>query len=121
MSRPPGTGSGAYAFRPDDPEPCLGCKHRAKCETGFACDRFAQWVNTGRNDPALSPVPMRSMFEQLFLDAEQTGSDRRLVPAFQDDRNSVLTSERYGSTAGRKSTSAAAVAVTCQVRGAPRA
>jgi hypothetical protein len=68
MSRPPGTVSGGYAFRPDDPEPCIGCKHRARCETGFACDRFAQWVDAGRVDRELSPVPMRSIFERLFPD-----------------------------------------------------
>jgi hypothetical protein len=66
MSRPPGLVKGGYAFRPDDPEPCLGCKYRARCETGYACNRFAQWVNTGRNDPALSPVAIRSIFEQIF-------------------------------------------------------
>lgn len=85
--------TGAYAFRPDDPEPCLGCKNRAKCETGFACDRFAQWVHTGRDDRELSPVPMRRIFEKLFPDDEQTESDRSLVPALQDGRLIASLSE----------------------------
>jgi hypothetical protein len=86
MNRPPGLVKGGYAFRPDDPEPCLGCKHRAKCETGYACDRFSHWADTGRDDPPLSPVPMRSIFERLFPDDAQTSRDCSVVPARQDDR-----------------------------------
>jgi len=117
MSRPPETVSGGYAFRPDDPEPCLGCKHRARCETGFACDRFAQWVNTGRDDPALSPVAMRSIFERLFPDDEPTTSDHRLVPVPLGGINNRPMPEGYGPTSGRESTSAAAVAAAWQGRG----
>lgn len=101
MSRPPGLVKGGYAFRPDDPEPCLGCKHRAKCETGYACDRFSHWADTGRVNRDLSPVPMRSVYARMFADDEpKQGSIAGVLagPSFGS------RPEIYGSASGRKST-----------------
>jgi hypothetical protein len=52
----------------EDAPPCDGCELAPKCATGFACQRFAEWVRSGRDKEALSRVPNRANFVRMFLE-----------------------------------------------------
>jgi hypothetical protein len=63
----------------EDAAPCDGCELAPKCATGFACQRFAEWVRSGRDKEALSRVPNRGNFVRMFLEPKSGPIPKNLV------------------------------------------
>jgi hypothetical protein len=50
----------------EDAAPCEACDLAPKCATGYACHRFSEWTNTGRDKSELSRVPEHGRYVRLF-------------------------------------------------------
>jgi hypothetical protein len=50
----------------EDAAPYDGCELVPKCATGYAYQRFAEWVRSGRSDRTVPKAPLRRTFSDCF-------------------------------------------------------